>query len=287
MTSLASTATTDIQLIKGSSLSVKLALALALAALADWLLYDERVGISLAVFAIAMAGVSWLSNAIDGRRAVLGAVILAVGLLPVIEEVTPLSFLIVIGALALALLLSTNPDTTEFAERARALRNLFLFGPFRFFREVPQVFSVSAFTRGIAVWFIPALLGTVFVALFAAANPVIEKWVYLLNPKLIFDYVSVWRILFWTLMLALVWPFVQVRWRRKSCAAMAEAVEQAPAAAVARAEFLGPSTILRSLILFNVCSRHSRCSMRSISGAVPRCRPASPMQPMPIAAPTR
>jgi uncharacterized protein DUF4153 len=253
MTSLASTATADIQLIKGSSsLSVKLALALALAALADWLFYDERVGLSLAVFAIAMAGVSWLTNAIDRRRAVLGAVILAVGLLPVIEEVTPLSFLIVIGALVLALLLSTNPDTTEFAERARALRNLFLFGPFRFFREVPQVFSVSAFTRGIAVWFIPALLGTVFVALFAAANPVIEKWVYLLNPKLILDYVSVWRILFWTLMLALVWPFVQVRWRRNSRAATAEAVEQEPAAAVARAEFLGPSTILRSLILFNV-----------------------------------
>jgi hypothetical protein len=255
MTSLAPTATTDIQPIKSSSLPVKLALALALAALADWLFYGERVGISLAVFATVMAGASWLTNAktIGRRRAVVGGVILAVGLLPAIEEVCPLSLLIVIMALALALLMATNPDTTEFAERARSLRNLFLFGPFRFFREVPQVFSVSSFTRGIAVWFIPALLSTVFVALFAAANPVIEKWVHLLNPKLIFDYVSVWRVLFWTLMLSLVWPFIHVRWRRKSRAAtdVTEAAEQEPVPA-ARAEFLGPSTILRSLILFNV-----------------------------------
>lgn len=201
-----------------SALAIKPAVALVLAALADWLFYGERVGLSLAIFASAIACASLLANhaTLDRRRAVLGGIVLAVGLLPAIEEVSTLSLLIVIATLALGLLLATSPDTTEFGERARALRNLFLLGPFRFFREVPQIFSVSSFTRGIAVWFIPALLTAIFVALFAAANPVIGKWAYLLDLTLIFNYVSVSRVLFWTVMLALVWPFVHVRWRRKS-----------------------------------------------------------------------
>ena len=217
MTSL-STTEPDVRSAQENMFPVKLAIALSLAALADWLFYGERVGLSLAIFASAIACASLLANRVtlDRRRAVLGGIILAVGLLPAIEEVSTLSLLIVIASLALSLLLATNPDTTEFGERVRALRNLFLLGPFRFFREVPQVFSVSSFTRGIAVWFIPALLSAIFVALFAAANPVIGKWAHLLDLTLIFNYVSVSRVLFWTVMLALVWPFVHVRWRRKS-----------------------------------------------------------------------
>lgn len=118
---------------------------------------------------------------------------------------------------------------------------------------------MSAFTRGIALWLLPAVLSTVFVALFAAANPVIEQWVSLLNPKLIFEYLSIPRVLFWTMMLALVWPFVHVRWRRRKVATTiaADAPELAPLppfvpAEFIPAEFLGPSTVLRSLILFNL-----------------------------------
>ena len=254
MTSLASA--TDIHPVENSSLPFKAAIALALAALADWLFYDARLGLSLTIFACAIASASLLANhaTLDRRSTVLGGIILAIGLLPAIEEVSALSLLIVIASLALGLLLATNPDTTELGERMRALRNLFLFGPFRFFREVPQVFSVSSFTRGIAVWFIPALLSAIFVALFAAANPMIEKWVYLFNPKLIFDYVSVWRALFWTMMLALVWPFVHVQWQCKSRLATAatESAEPEHAAGFGRVEFLGASTVLRSLILFNL-----------------------------------
>ena len=255
MTSL-STTEPDVRSAQENMFPVKLAIALSLAALADWLFYGERVGLSLAIFASAIACASLLANRVtlDRRRAVLGGIILAVGLLPAIEEVSTLSLLIVIASLALSLLLATNPDTTEFGERVRALRNLFLLGPFRFFREVPQVFSVSSFTRGIAVWFIPALLSAIFVALFAAANPVIGKWAHLLDLTLIFNYVSVSRVLFWTVMLALVWPFVHVRWRRKSrpATAVAESTQQEHTPASGHVEFLGASTVLRSLILFNL-----------------------------------
>ncbi|MFB6447710.1 DUF4153 domain-containing protein [Bradyrhizobium tunisiense] len=256
MTSLASTIAADLQPIRDPAVPAKLGLALALAALADWLFYGERIGLSLTLFAVAIVGVSVLFNhaALDLRRAMTGVAILVAGLVPVIEELNTLSFLILVAALLMALLLATNPETTGLAERARALRNFVLLGPFRFFPDALQIFNMSAFTRGIALWLLPAALSTVFVALFAAANPVIEQWLSLLNPKRIFEYVSVPRVLFWTAMLALVWPFIHVRWRRKTVAIASEAgaVEPPPLPPFVSPEFLGPAAILRSLILFNL-----------------------------------
>jgi hypothetical protein len=256
MTSLASTIAADIQPIRHPSIPAKVGLALALAVLADWLFYGERVGLSLSLFAIAIAGGAVLFNhaALDLRRALTSAATLVAGLAPAVEELNPLSFLILVTAMVIALLLATNPETTELADRARALRNFVLFGLFRFFPEALQIFNMSAFTRGIALWLLPAAFGTVFVALFALANPVIEQWVSLLNPKLILEYVSIPRVLFWTMMLALIWPFIHVRWRSKKMAATVapELPEPAALAPFVPARFLGPSSILRSLILFNL-----------------------------------
>jgi len=256
MTSLASTIAAEFQPIRHSSIPAKVGLALALAALADWLFYGQRIGLSLTLFAIAIACVSGLFNhaTLDFRRAAIGGAIVTLGLVPAVEELNTLSFLILVTALVIALLLATNPETKGFADRARALRNFVLFGPFRFFPEALQIFNMSAFTRSIALWLLPAVLSTVFVALFAAANPVIEQWVSLLNPKLILDYVSIPRVLFWTAMLALVWPFIHIRWRRRKIVttAVTDTAKPEPLAPIIPAEFLGPSTILRSLILFNL-----------------------------------
>ena len=118
----------------------------------------------------------------------------------------------------MALLLATNPETTELVERARALRNFFLLWPLQVLpRCAPDLQHVGVHP-GIALWLMPAAMGTVFVALFAAANPAIEQRVSLLNRKLILDYVSIPCDLFWTMMLALVWPFIHLRWRRRTIA---------------------------------------------------------------------
>ncbi|WBL79846.1 DUF4173 domain-containing protein [Bradyrhizobium xenonodulans] len=256
MTSLASTIAADLQPLRPSAIPVKLGLTLALAGLADWLFYGERIGLSLTPFAIAMACVSVLFNhaTLDVRRGMISAAIFVAGLAPAVEELNTLSLLILILSLTIALLIATNPETTELTERAHALRNFFLLGPFRFFLEALQIFSLSAFTRGIALWLLPAALSTVFVALFAAANPVIEQWVFLLNPKLILRYISIPRVLFWVMMLALVWPFIHVRWRRRTVVntPLTDGPVPPPAPPQVSAEFLGASTILRSLILFNL-----------------------------------
>lgn len=70
MTSLASTIVAEIKPISHSSIPAKVGLALVLAALADWLFYGERIGLSLTLFAIAIAGlVRFLQSCDPGSAA--------------------------------------------------------------------------------------------------------------------------------------------------------------------------------------------------------------------------
>jgi hypothetical protein len=61
MTSL-STTDSDVRSAQESVFPVKLAIALFLAALADWLFYGERIGISAVVFALAVTCGSLIAN---------------------------------------------------------------------------------------------------------------------------------------------------------------------------------------------------------------------------------
>jgi hypothetical protein len=198
-------------------LPLKLALTIALAALADWLFYAQRVGLSMALFAVVLFTVSWLGNRIrfDRRRLLTATAVLAVGLIPAIEDLNPLSLLFVVAGLGFAVSILTNPEPKRlFLDRLGAFRDLFLIGPFRLPVDVIRMLDVRDLSTGIAMWLVPIVFGLLFVMLFASANPLIEKWVSLLNPA---DWVSNFDLthtLFWVLVLLIVWPFAHVRWRR-------------------------------------------------------------------------
>ena len=170
--------------VREGTFPVKAAIVLALAALADWLFYGHGVGISAAIFAVAVACGSLLANlATLNRRQVLPAgALLLVALVPAIEEFNAASLTFIVLALGIGLLLTTNRDRHRLGERAAALRDLYLVGPFRFFRDAIAAFNLPALKTGFAVWFIPIVLGGIFVFLLVSANPLIEKWISLLNP---------------------------------------------------------------------------------------------------------
>ncbi|MBI5264741.1 MAG: DUF4173 domain-containing protein [Bradyrhizobium sp.] len=254
MTSIASPAP-DTQSVEIAPRWFKLAIALVLAALADWLFYGERVGISVVVFAIALVLGSLLANfaALSRSRAALGAVVIVAGLVPAVEEVNAASLVILILALGIALIVTIDPAPVRLGERAAALLDLFLVGPFRFFRDAPRAFHLPALASGLVVWLVPALLGTIFICLFVAANPVLEKWIQLFNPGEVASQVSVGRTLFWIVAMALVWPFIHL-WRRAMVASSPDpdGPDAQTAARSSGIALLGAPTILRSLILFNL-----------------------------------
>ena len=65
---------------------------------------------------------------------------------------------------------------------------------------------------------------------------------------------SLGRVLFWTVALSIVWPFIHVRWsgKREMPAGLAEAAALAQGMPSGQNDFFGVATILRSLILFNL-----------------------------------
>jgi Domain of unknown function (DUF4173) len=238
-------------------LPFKLAITLGLTALADWLFYAQRVGLSMALFAVVLFAASWLGNMIgfDRRRLTTAAIVLLVGLIPSVEDLNGLSLLFVVASLGFSVSILTNPDLKRlFLDRFGAFRDLFLIGPFRLIGDVIRLLSALDFTGGFAMWFVPITLGAVFVGLFASANPLIAKWISLLDPKDATSHINLGRTLFWAFVLSLVWPFVHVRWRRRK-----ERAPAAPRPVAANAEapsdfpsIFGADAILRSLILFNI-----------------------------------
>jgi hypothetical protein len=255
MTSL-STTESDVRSAQENVFPVKLAIVLCLTAMADWLFYGERIGISAVVFALAVTCGSLLANfsRLSRKRTLLAGVLVIAGLVPAIEEFNAVSLAFIVPALAVGLLRTTGREPGGLAERAAALCDLFLIGPFRFFRDAVGVFNLPALTTGLTVWFIPLLLGSIFAVLFVSANPLLEKWISLMNPGNAASYVSFGRVLFWAVALSVVWPFIHVWWRKKSEIAETpvETMEQEREAPADFVDFFGVATILRSLILFNL-----------------------------------
>src|SRR5439155_5377343 len=205
-------------------------------------------------FAVAVACGSLLANlATLNRKQVLPAGALLLGALVLaVEEFNVASLAFMVLALGVGLLLTTNRDRHRLGERAAALCDLYLVGPFRFFREAIAAFNLPALRTGFAVWFIPVVLGGIFVFLLVSANPLLEKWISLLNPGNTASYVSLGRVLFWTVALSIVWPFIHVRWSgKREVPALADAAALAQGMPSGRNDFFGVATILRSLILFN------------------------------------
>jgi hypothetical protein len=226
--------------------SVRLVAAIVLAGLADWLFYDENAGISFVIFAIALASISLMTNleTVDRRKLPLAAIILIAGLVPATEDYSTISLGFALLTMGVAAAMLTNHGFDSLADRVRALRELYVFAPFRLIRDAVGALNLPGISSGIAVWIVPVLLSCIFLALFASANPLIERWLSAANLAKLTENVNLSRILFWLLSLSLVWPFVWLRWLRKPPA-------PGPATIVSP-EFLSTATVLRSLILFNL-----------------------------------
>jgi uncharacterized protein DUF4153 len=232
-------------------LPVKLALGLGLTALADWLFYDQRIGISLVLFAIALVAGSLLANrhAFAPRRTSAAAIVLLLALIPAIEELNSFSVVFVVAGVVVSTALLTHPDLSRLTNGLRAFRDLFLTGPFRLIGDVTRMTNTKALSTGLTHWLVPLVFGVIFIWLFASANPLIASWIRMLDVREASARINVARSLFWALVLSMVWPFLHVRWRLRNARSPAVADSSEPAADISI--LFGTEAILRSLILFN------------------------------------
>jgi hypothetical protein len=242
---------------------LKLFVAAAMVGFADWLFYDHRLGVSVAIFLAVLAGLSLLTNPVQAsqRQRLTAMVILFTGLAPIVEELSFLSAALDIAALAIAVPSLTNPFIETIGDRLRAARQILLGGPFRLLRDMSELRSRSLSLTQITVWIVPLALSALFMVLFSAANPLIENWFALIDLRALFARLNMWRVLFWTAILLAIWPFVSARWKRRKQREEAsqgpsqetsQSTNAPPNVATDQNAIFGAPAILRSLILFNL-----------------------------------
>jgi len=236
------------------SIPRKLVIAFAATAFADWLFYDQKPGLSVAVFFGVLTALSLLTNPLHAglRKSLLAASVLLTGLASVVEEFNILSATLSGLAVAVAISSLTNPLMDGLRERYVAVQDLLLTGPFRIFADIAQSPKLSLTLKHFTVWVVPLLLSCVFLILFSSANPLIENWLNAIDLKAFLARLSVARLLFWSVTLCVVWPFVYLKWVCRSLPGTWMGETEPPPADTAPSELFGAAAILRSLLLFNL-----------------------------------
>jgi hypothetical protein len=98
-------------------------------------------------------------------------------------------------------------------------------------------------------WILPLGLSLVFVLLFAGANPVLIRWLDLVNWKRIVDFLTLERILLWSLAITLSWPLLRPKFRLKQEFPQEGTLKEVQAIIL---YLFSRESILYSLILFNL-----------------------------------
>ena len=249
----------------GPGFHARIGLAVTLTAAADFLLFDKPVGLSLLLFAALLcAGIIAASPQDIGTPLVGKCLLLSAGLLPLVESAGTLSISIAVFSFALFALAMARRLHGGLTAAVRQAVAFLLVAPFRlpidvvrWRRAARRIGSATIRLAGIAVWVMPIVLAVVFVALFGAANPVVEHWLSLIDLRALLDLLSFWRLVFWLVAVLWVWAFLRPRLPvlgRHRPKLLTAALPKGPTAAPARLRetLFGKAAILRALVVFNL-----------------------------------
>ncbi|MGB5560142.1 MAG: DUF4173 domain-containing protein [Paracoccaceae bacterium] len=185
---------------------------LLLIAMADMLFWKQPLGISLILFSAGLSAEALvnLQPQCSGREwAVLAGIWIAV-VLPVVEYLQSLSILFLVVGHAGTLIWCATRSSAATLVRALLLFPIVLvvFAVTRsldFIKELGR--GNTMLTSGaLAAWVLPLVVGSIFLMLFVAANPVFKQWLSdLSNPDLGPDALN--RTIFWAIVGMLVLPF--------------------------------------------------------------------------------
>jgi hypothetical protein len=234
-----------------------LVLAVGCAALADWLFYGWDVGVSLALFLGVVGLVAIFANRVriqDRTRGIL-AVVLIASLLPLVEQVNLLSVTVSMLAAAMSIIAITSRQPTSWQRQLFETITVPFRGPFRFASDTIGALRqmelwTPAWLGWLVGWIVPLTVFAVFLTLFSSANPLIEQRLMQIDLRKIIEWLSPWRISFWTFIICMTWPLIQRPVRAKP-AATPEAVSVDAEPSSDFDYLLGAQAITRSLVLFN------------------------------------
>lgn len=195
----------------------RLALLLALLALADILFFRQALGLSIGLFSIAVFVANLVGQ--DHPPRIIGpALVIVAATLPVIEYVQAASVLFAGLGLIVAVVWSRLGPAASAQMVSYGARRLLMLIPVsavnsggNWLKDAPTQSDFSGIVRGfIRNWAIPLGGALLILSLLVSANPVLEQWVNaLLDVE--FDFADlVMRSFFWVGMALILWPFLSV-----------------------------------------------------------------------------
>jgi len=217
---------------------------------ADWLFWGAEPGgatIGLFLLAWTLAAIIALPALRREPRALIAAALAAGFALLQIENPTPLGvllFVIALGIAALSCRAGLADDAWRWAQRLMVMAVVGLVGPLLDAIKLLKRRKVRRQPRRllalIPLLALPVVGGAIFLALFAAANPVISD----LLGRLRMPAPDIGRIFFWSVVLVIVWAPLRPRFQRKPLALPVARDDRLP---------LGVSvaSVTLSLIVFN------------------------------------
>lgn len=201
-----------------------LACLIGLVILADVLFWHQRLGLSLAAFALTLIGAATLIAHHTGRISaglVRPWLIAIAALAPVIENLSPLSLSLASLGTLISLLAVIMPKGSATALWARTLAGLMARLPVSgtvslgaALRQLGQTrsstTSQSVLHQSLARWAMPTAFTIVFLVLITSANPVIEVTLANLAGAHWIAMITAARIAFWLSLAYLAWPLIMV-----------------------------------------------------------------------------
>ena len=262
------------------SYTVLLSATLISVAAADFFFYGHRIGWTAAAFALvllvllAFRDTRFLRPA-GGKIVLLGAVGLLIAL---IEQPTWLNVTCIILCLGALAIVNTFGWQRDFPEWAKRWGDLLATGWLRPFSDNSVVIRCLArygvspnIARAIFAWLIPLALASVFVAIFAWANPILAdllgrmfNWIGNLLAR-IPEVFNVPRMCFWMVFAIFAWTLLRARAKRFSRTRYDSGLVRPPVlpggarvvtvihpVPLARTRNISAALVVRCLILFNI-----------------------------------
>lgn len=237
--------------------SVHIAALPGLVALADFLIFDQAPGINLFLFAVAISAGILLSG-VQRLSLLTAALLLGFSILasaPLLETPSPMGLAVCLCALMSVALVNAKLMPSRFTGLPLVLLRFALVIPLRLAEDGRKYLATpgrrSSFAeigRGVGLWIMPLVLALVFLFLFAAANPLIERALRSIRFEVLLQFLDLWRIGFWMVIATVVWATLRPRLKRRIArlqagrAFMIVPTKNAP---------FGHASLLRSLLLFN------------------------------------
>lgn len=230
---------------------------LGIVALADFLIFGQEPGINLFLFALAICACI-LFPAMKSLSPLTAALLLGFSILasaPLLETSSPMGFVLCLCALMSVALTCARLVPRSLTELPSVFLRFAVVIPFRLVEDSKRYFATRAkhsssaeIRRSIGLCVMPLILASVFLLLFAAANPLIEVTLRSIRFDLLLQFLDPWRIGFWVVISAVVWAMLRPRLARRTARSQASrALHIVPT----KNAPLGHASLLRSLLLFN------------------------------------